>query len=75
MENASVILNRYSIYVYERPGFPVRKDLPCTLTIVAAPLLQISATQIREMIGKSKSIRYLVPDAVKEEIERNHYYR
>lgn len=74
-KNASVILNRYSIYVYERPGFPVRKDLPCTLTIVAAPLLQISATQIREMIGKSKSIRYLVPDAVKEEIERNHYYR
>jgi nicotinate-nucleotide adenylyltransferase len=45
------------------------------LTIVDAPLLQISATQIREMIAKGNSIRYLVPDAVKEEIERNHYYR
>ena len=74
-KNSAVILQRYSIFVYERPGFPVRKDLPARLNIVNAPLLQISATEIREMIISGKSIRYFVPDSVKEEIERNHYYR
>lgn len=74
-KNTSVIQQRYAIYVYERPGFPVRKDLATQLTIVDAPLLQISATKIREMIAVGKSIRYLVPDSVKEEIERNHYYK
>jgi nicotinate-nucleotide adenylyltransferase len=74
-KNASVILERYEIYVYQRPGFEVRKDLKSQLTMIDAPLLQISATQIREMIARGNSIRYLVPDTVKEEIERNHYYR
>jgi nicotinate-nucleotide adenylyltransferase len=74
-KNSSVIQQRYAIYVYERPGFQVRKDLAAQLTIVDAPLLQISATKIREMIATGKSIRYLVPDSVKEEIERNHYYK
>jgi len=74
-KNFSVIVQRYPIFVYERPGFPVRQDLSAHLTIVDAPLLQISATQIREMIASGKSIRYFVPDSVKEEIERNHYYR
>ena len=74
-KNASVIQDRYSIYVYERPGFPVRRDLPTKLTVLSAPLLQISATQIREMISSGKSVRYFLPDSVKEEIERNHYYK
>lgn len=74
-KNASVIQDRYSIYVYERPGFPVRRDLPTKLTALSAPLLQISATQIREMISSGKSVRYFLPDSVKEEIERNHYYK
>jgi nicotinate-nucleotide adenylyltransferase len=74
-KNAPVIMDRYMIYVYERPGFPIRTDLPVKYQALQAPLLQISATRIREMIQRSKSIRYLVPDSVKEEIERNHYYR
>jgi nicotinate-nucleotide adenylyltransferase len=43
-------------------------------TVLKAPLLQISSTQIREMIKQKKSIRYLVPDIVKEEIENQQYY-
>jgi nicotinate-nucleotide adenylyltransferase len=74
-KNAAVIMDRYPVYVYERPGFPVRNDLPVQYTTVAAPLLQISATDIRELISAGKSIRYLVPDSVRDEIERNHYYR
>ena len=74
-KNAEVIMSRYHIYVYKRPGFDVREDLPAQKTVLDAPLLQISATHIRELVKGGKSIRYLVPDKVKEEIEANRYYK
>ncbi|HSF46069.1 MAG TPA: nicotinate (nicotinamide) nucleotide adenylyltransferase [Chitinophagaceae bacterium] len=74
-KNAEVIMNRYPLYVYTRPGFDIRNDLPVNKTVLKAPLLEISSTHIRELIKNGKSIRYLVPDAVKEEIESNHYYK
>jgi nicotinate-nucleotide adenylyltransferase len=40
-----------------------------------APLLEISATYIRECIHKGKSIKYLVPKAVEEEIEKSSFYK
>ena len=74
-KNANVIMERYTIYVYMRPGFEVREDLNVNKVILDAPLLQISSTHIREMIRAGKSIRYLVPDKVRDEIEGNAYYR
>lgn len=73
--NAEVIMGRYPIYVYKRAGFEVREDLPINKIVLDAPLLQISSTRIRDAIKKGKSIRYLVPDIVKEDIEANHYYK
>jgi nicotinate-nucleotide adenylyltransferase len=73
-KNASVIMERYQIYVYRRPGFEIREDLPVQKIVLDAPLLQISATHIRELVKQGKSIRYLVPDIVKAEIEANNYY-
>jgi nicotinate-nucleotide adenylyltransferase len=74
-KNAEVIMSRYPIYVYKRPGFEIREDLPIKKTVLNAPLLEISSTHIRELVKNGMSIRYLVPDAVKEEIESNHYYK
>lgn len=37
--------------------------------------LDVSATRIREMLGRGLSARYLVPDAVLGYIERNHLYK
>ncbi len=74
-KNAEVIMSRYTLYVYARAGFEVREDLPIKKIILDAPLLQISSTHIREMIKRGNSIRYLVPDIVKEDIEANHYYK
>lgn len=73
-KNAEVIMNRYSILVYNRPGFEIKTDQP-NVAILNAPLLQLSATEIRQTVKNGKSIRYLVPDNVKEEIERNGYYK
>lgn len=74
-KNSEVLLKNYSIIIYERPGFKVDpKMLNERVALLRAPLLDISSTQIREMIREKKSIRYLVPDIVKEEIENQQYY-
>jgi nicotinate-nucleotide adenylyltransferase len=36
--------------------------------------LDVSATRVREMLGRGTSARYLVPDAVLDYIHRNHLY-
>jgi nicotinate-nucleotide adenylyltransferase len=74
-KNAETIINTYKIYIYRRPGFEVENTLNANIEIVNAPLLQISSTYIREQIAQKKSIKYLVPDAVLEEIDKCGYYR
>ncbi|MFZ9660372.1 MAG: nicotinate (nicotinamide) nucleotide adenylyltransferase [Chitinophagaceae bacterium] len=73
--NADVLMQKNEFIVYLRPGYEIRKDLPAKYTTLDAPLLQISSTQIRDLIKKRKSIRYLVPENVREEIENNRYYK
>ena len=73
-KNYEILLKNYPIYIYERPGFPVPKDHDAHITVLQAPLLEISSTHVRELIHLKKSIRYLVPDIVREEIERHQYY-
>ena len=73
-KNYESIVKNYSIYVYIRPGFEVKNHVNANLKVIDAPLLQISATEIRELIKEKKSIRYMVPDNVREEIERGGYY-
>jgi nicotinate-nucleotide adenylyltransferase len=74
-KNPDIIRENYHLYIYRRPGFEVDAPPGAKLTVLDAPLLDISSTHIRELIKHGKSFRYLVPDAVKEEIERNGYYR
>ncbi len=74
-KNAELLLKKYTLQVYQRPGFPVAALPGANIEVASAPLLEISATHIREMIKSGKSIRYLVPDKVREEIELYRYYR
>lgn len=74
-KNYKLLIQDHTILVYRRPGFDINNQLNANITVLDAPLLQISSTNIREMIKKGKSIRFLVPDIVKEEIDRNHYYK
>lgn len=73
-KNYDTIVKNYSIYVYVRQGFEVKNDIGARIITVDAPMLEISATEIRKMIKEKKSVRYMVPDKVMEEIEKGGYY-
>jgi nicotinate-nucleotide adenylyltransferase len=72
--NAQQIISNYSFLVYVRPGFENVDHQFADFKNVDAPLLNISSTLIRNLIKNRKSIRYLVPDVVKEEIDLRGYY-
>jgi len=74
-KNYEYIIRHHKIYVFNRLGFEVTDTLGAQVEFIAAPLLQISSTTIRDMINKGISIRYLVPDAVEKEIEQSRYYK
>ena len=74
-KNFEVIVQHYDLYVYRRPGFEINNTLNARLYVQDAPLLQLSATYIRKCILEGKSIRYMAPDAVLEEIEKGNYFR
>jgi nicotinate-nucleotide adenylyltransferase len=73
--NAGIIINNYHIYIYKRPGFELKENFGANTTIIEAPLLEISSTYIRKLIKENKSIRFLIPENVREEIEKNNYYK
>lgn len=74
-KNYEVLVKNHSFYIYKRPGFEINHEWGANIILLSAPLLDISSTRIREMIREKKSIRFLVPDSVKDEIEANSYYR
>jgi len=74
-KNYENIINSTKLYIYLRTGFDVVNTIEANIEILKAPILEISSTHIRELIKKKKSIRFLVPDVVNEEIESNHYYK
>jgi nicotinate-nucleotide adenylyltransferase len=73
-KNYEQLLNHYSVIVYNRPGFTVNPAPGTPVTVMDAPLLDISATFIRKQLKEGKSVRYLLPDAVWKYIIDNKYY-
>ena len=70
-QESARLLAEVDIYVYPRPG-TVLPDLAAfpRVQVMAAPLLDISATYIRESLRTGHSIRYLVPDGVADELQK-----
>ncbi len=69
------ILEDYGLYVYPRPNAqPSELKSHPNVKMVEAPMLDISATFIRNCVKKHQSIRYLVPDAVEEMIRIKGFY-
>jgi nicotinate-nucleotide adenylyltransferase len=75
-KNYKAIINNYPVYVYKREGYEIKKTFDKEEAVTLnAPIIQISASQIREHIKSAKSIRYLVPEIVREEIESRKFYK
>jgi len=74
-KNYEVIVKNYPVFVYRRPGFETENNIGADLHLLNAPLLQLSSTQIRKYIKEGKSVRYMIPDKVLEEINKGGYYK
>jgi nicotinate-nucleotide adenylyltransferase len=75
-KNHEQILDQFGLYVYPRPHVTNSelKRHP-NVKMIEAPLLDISATYIRNCIKNNKSIRYLVPEPVEQMIRLKHFYK
>ena len=75
-KNHEVILENYGLIVYPRPNADPSDLLKNpNVEMVEAPEVDISATLIRKMIRDKRSIKYLVPEGVRELIEGRGYFR
>ena len=75
-KNGSFLMANYQFIIYSRPGFEIKTALTGNMTLLEdVPLLNISSTHIRNILKEGKSIRYLVPDTIFEEIDANRFYK
>jgi len=75
-KNGDILLDKYTIYVYQRPGTTIsqvfnRKNIK----LMDCPQVYLSASYIRQQIKLGKSIKYLVPDAVEQYILDSGWYK
>ena len=71
------IIARVPLIVYKRPGSAaavVASHFAEQVRFADAPLLEISGTEIRQRLLAGRSIRYLVPDAVRTYIHDHKLY-
>lgn len=85
--HAGELVREVEIIAFDRPGYPVQEAVGGMGELfgrawvdrvrelkVDAPLLDISATDIRERVSAGKSIRYMVPEPVRQYILRHGLY-
>ena len=74
-KNYDYILKNHQIYVYRRPNYDLGElSTHAAVHLFEVPMMEISSTFVRKHVAAQKSIRYLVPDEVAEEIERSGLY-
>ncbi len=76
-KNFSLLLERYTIHIYNRPGTEgmTAPDNATDVRFHDVPLLDISSTFIRQRIAEGHSVRYMVPDSVYQFLDGSRLYR
>jgi len=74
-KNFEALVKNYRFIVYRRPGFDITEKFGADVTYLEAPMLELSATLIRNNCKDGITIRYLVPEDVRLEIVRNNYFK
>ena len=74
-KNFEVLVKNYEFIVYRRPGFEIKEKYGASIEYLEAPMLELSATLIRNNCKEGITIRYLVPEEVRMEIERCNYFK
>lgn len=75
-KNADLILQNHHVLVYPRPGNQLKnQSLHPHIHVVDAPLMEISASFIRQAIAKGKNISYFIPPKAYEYLREMNFYR
>lgn len=76
-KNYETILENYGVIVYPRPGFdPSKVTVNKNISIAAeAPLMEISASFIRQSIKLGKDVRHFMPQKAWEYLDEMNFYR
>lgn len=74
-KNYAKILSGYQVYAYKRRNFEEIPELfRDSIKLFDVPLIDISASYIREQLRSGHSVRYLLPPKVWECIRDMHFY-
>ncbi len=69
------IISNWDIYVYPREGAAILMKFPSDrFSLIDAPILGISSTQIRDLVFNGQNVSGYVPDDVWEYIHKNQLY-
>ncbi|MBO4560749.1 MAG: nicotinate-nucleotide adenylyltransferase [Bacteroidaceae bacterium] len=71
--DSNYILENYPIIVYPRKGCPIGEH-PATVTILDMPLINLSSTEIRNLIKHGEPIDHLVPASIAQTIAEKGFY-
>jgi len=74
-KNFEALVKNYRFIVYRRPSFDITEKYGADVQYLEAPMLELSATLIRNNCKNGITIRYLVPENVRLEIERCNYFK
>ncbi len=72
-----LLLNRYKVIIYPRIGEKIIIDdnYRENVSVVEAPIVEVSSTFVRDSIRSGKNVRAFVPDGVYDFLVKNNYYQ
>ncbi|ROI09343.1 nicotinate-nucleotide adenylyltransferase [Chryseobacterium sp. H3056] len=78
-KNAQTLIENYQIIVYPRLSEESEKEkkmpLHGDISLIKAPIIELSATEIRKMLKEGKNVRPMLPPEVFEYLDGSNFYR